>query len=200
MPNVPRTLVHRQNYIQSQLGDSAETKKKMAELCTPSILKAADVLITAFQNKRKVLLCGNGGSAADSQHIATEFVIQLNNKNRPALPAIALTTDTSILTAGANDLGFDRVFVRSIEALGEEGDVLIALSTSGNSQNVNNAIQKAKEKGMKVIGLLGKGGGRSRDLVDIAIVVPSDDTQRVQEGHITIGHILCGLVEQDLFG
>ncbi|HEY4643777.1 MAG TPA: D-sedoheptulose 7-phosphate isomerase [Bacteroidota bacterium] len=200
MPNAPRTELHRRNYIESQLADSAETKKKMAELCTPSILKAADALIAAFKGKRKVLLCGNGGSAADSQHIATEFVIQLNNKNRPALAAIALTTDTSNLTAGANDLGFDRVFERSVEALGVEGDVLIALSTSGNSQNVNNAIQKAKEKGMKVIGLLGKGGGRSRELVDIAVVVPSDDTQRVQEGHITIGHIFCGLVEQELFG
>lgn len=200
MSHPPHTLVHRQNYVQAQLSESADTKKKMAEACTPYILKAADILITAFQNKKKVLLCGNGGSAADSQHIATELVIRLNEKERPPLPAIALTTDSSNLTAGANDLGFDRVFARSVEALGEEGDILIALSTSGNSQNVNNAIRKAKEKGMKVVGLLGKGGGRSKDLVDIAIVIPSDDTQRIQEGHITIGHILCGLVEQELFG
>lgn len=200
MAHSPRTSVDRQNYVQGQLIDSAETKKKIAEACTPSILKAADVMINAFQNKKKVLLCGNGGSAADSQHIATELVVRLNQKERPALPAIALTTDTSNLTAGANDLGFDRVFARSVEALGEEGDVLIALSTSGNSQNVNNAIRKAKEKGMQVIGLLGKGGGRSKELVDIAIIVTSEDTQRIQEGHITIGHILCGLIEQELFG
>ncbi len=200
MTHSPRTLVDRQNYVQGQLNDSAETKKKIAEACTPSILKAADVMINAFQNKKKVLLCGNGGSAADSQHIATELVVRLNQKERPALPAIALTTDTSNLTASANDLGFERVFARSVEALGEEGDVLIALSTSGNSQNVNNAIRKAKEKGMRVIGLLGKGGGRSKELVDIAIIVTSEDTQRIQEGHITIGHILCGLIEQELFG
>ena len=194
------TFVDRQSYIHGQLSDSAEMKKKMAKACTPSILKAADILINAFQNKKKVLLCGNGGSAADSQHIATELVIRLNMKKRPALPAIALTTDTSNLTAGANDLGFERVFARSVEALGQEGDVLIAMSTSGNSQNVNYAIRKAKEREMQVIGLLGKAGGQSKDLVDIAIIVPSHDTQRIQEGHITIGHILCGLIEQELFG
>ncbi|MEE9187033.1 MAG: D-sedoheptulose 7-phosphate isomerase [Bacteroidota bacterium] len=192
--------VRRQKYIQDQLGESAEVKKKMAGACTPSILKAADLLINAFKSRKKVLLCGNGGSAADSQHIATELVIHLSDKDRPALPAIALTTDTSNLTAGANDLGFEHTFARSVEALGEEGDVLIALSTSGKSQNVNNAIRAAKEKKMRVIGLLGKGGGQSKELVDVAVIVPSDDTQRVQEGHITIGHILCGLVEQELFG
>jgi D-sedoheptulose 7-phosphate isomerase len=154
-----------------------------------------------LNKKKKVLLCGNGGSAADAQHLATEFVIRLSPKiERPALPAIALTTDSSMLTAGANDLGYDNVFTRSIEALGNEGDVLIGISTSGNSESVNRAFQKAREKKLATIGLLGKDGGKSKDLVDIAIIVPSADTQRIQEGHITIGHIIFQEVEQEMFG
>jgi len=146
-------------------------------------------------------LCGNGGSAADAQHLATEFVIRLNPKiQRPGLPAIALTTDTSLLTAGANDIGYDNVFSRSVEALGVNGDILIGLSTSGNSESVNNAFRKAREKGMKTIALLGRDGGKSKELVDLAVIVPSSDTQRIQEGHITIGHIIFQEVEQEMFG
>jgi D-sedoheptulose 7-phosphate isomerase len=193
--------VYRQKFVLDSLKASSETKQKIAETCVPEILKAIDLLIAALNNHKKVLLCGNGGSAADAQHLATEFVIRLNPMiKRPALPAIALTTDSSALTAGANDIGYDNVFARSVEALGQEGDVLIGLSTSGNSASVNNAFQKAREKKMVTIGLLGKDGGASKDLVDLAIVVPSGDTQRIQEGHITIGHIIFQEVEQEMFG
>ena len=147
-----------------------------------------------------MLLCGNGGSAADSQHLATEFVIRMNPAiKRPGLPAIALTTDSSMLTAGANDIGYDNVFAREVEALGSLGDVLIGISTSGRSESVNRAVTTAKGKGMATIGFLGGDGGAMKELVDVAIIVPSPDTQRIQEGHITIGHIICGLAERELF-
>lgn len=200
MAHLPLTLVHRQKFIQDELNASAETKKKMFEACAGDILKAVDVIINAFNNKKKVLLCGNGGSAADAQHIATELVIRMNKANRAALPALALTTDTSMLTAGGNDIGFDNVFARQVEALGTSGDVLIAISTSGKSENVNRAINEAKKKGMTVIGFLGKGGGSSKDIVDVPIIIPSNDTQRIQEGHITVAHIICGIIENEMFG
>jgi D-sedoheptulose 7-phosphate isomerase len=119
---------------------------------------------------------------------------------RPAIPAIALTTDTSMLTAGANDIGYDNVFAREVEALGERGDILLAISTSGNSESINRAVRIARDKGLVTIGLLGKGGGATKSLVHIPILVPSQDTQRIQEGHITIGHILCGLIEREMYG
>ncbi len=200
MAHLPLTLVYRQKYIQDQLNESAETKKKMFDACTGDILKAVDVIIKTYNNKCKVLLCGNGGSAADSQHIATELVIRMNKPNRAALAAIALTTDSSMLTAGGNDIGFENIFARQIEALGNKGDVLIAISTSGKSENVNRAIVEAKKRGMTVIGFLGKGGGASKDIVDIPIIIPSDNTQRIQEGHITVAHIICGIIENEMFG
>ncbi len=201
MSLLPLTLVYRQSFIQDSLKASAATKQKIAEQCMGDISKAIDFIIRAFNNKKKVLLCGNGGSAADAQHLATEFVIRLSPTiKRPGLPAIALTTDSSNLTAGANDLGYDNVFRRSIEALGQEGDVLIGISTSGNSASVNNAFRLAHELKMNTIGFLGKDGGAAKDLCDIAIIVPSDDTQRIQEGHITIGHIIFQEVEQEMFG
>ncbi len=119
---------------------------------------------------------------------------------RPGIPAIALTTDSSLLTAGANDFGYDNVFTRSVETLGNPGDVLIGITTSGRSESVNLAFKMAKSKGMATIGFLGKDGGAAKDLVDLAIIIPSDDTQRIQEGHITIGHIICGLVEREMYG
>lgn len=200
MAHLPLTLLHRQKYIQDQLNESAETKKRMFEACTGDILKAVDAMVNAFNNNRKILLCGNGGSAADAQHIATELVIRMNKAKRKALPAIALTTDTSMLTAGGNDIGFENIFARQIEALGSAGDVLIAITTSGNSENVKRAIQQAKRQGLTVIGFLGKDGGASKNLVDIPIIVPSNDTQRIQEGHITVAHILCGIIENEMFG
>jgi D-sedoheptulose 7-phosphate isomerase len=191
----------RDTFISDSLKESSDTKLRILQQCSPAISKAVDIIMNAFNNKKKVLLCGNGGSAADAQHLATEFVIRLSpHIKRPALPAIALTTDSSLLTAGANDIGYDNVFTRSIEALGNEGDVLIGISTSGNSPSVNNAFQKARKMKLATIGFLGKGGGKSKSLVDLAIIIPSDDTQRIQEGHITIGHIIFQEVEQEMFG
>ncbi|MCX6143163.1 MAG: D-sedoheptulose 7-phosphate isomerase [Ignavibacteriales bacterium] len=201
MAHLPLTLVYRQKFVLDSLKESADTKHKIAAQCVSEIIKAIDMIIEAFNKKKKILLCGNGGSAADAQHLATEFVIRLNpNIQRPGLPAIALTSDTTLLTAGANDIGYDNVFSRSVEALGDDGDILIGLSTSGNSESVNNAFRKAREKGMKTIALLGKDGGKSKELVDLAVIVPSNDTQRIQEGHITIGHIIFQEVEQEMFG
>lgn len=191
----------RQKFIVNSLRESAETKQKIEKQCIPAIERAVELLVNTLKSKKKILLCGNGGSAADAQHLATECVIRLNPKiQRPGLPAIALTTDSSTLTAGANDLGYDNVFARSVEALGTEGDVLIGITTSGNSESVNRAFLKAREKKMVTIGFLGKDGGTSKNLVDLAIVVPADDTQRIQEGHITVGHIIFQQVEQELFG
>ena len=148
-----------------------------------------------------MLLCGNGGSAADCQHIATELMIRLSHHiQRPALPAIALTTDTSNLTAGGNDIGWENVLARNVEGLGNEGDVLLAISTSGNSPNVVNAVEKANEKKMTVIALLGGAGGKLKNLVDLPIIIPSSNIQRIQEGHITVAHIICELVEMELYG
>jgi D-sedoheptulose 7-phosphate isomerase len=201
MAHRPLTIVYRQTFIQDSLKASAEVKTQIAEKCSGDISKAIDIIINAFNQKKKILLCGNGGSAADAQHLAAEFVIRLSPTiKRPGLPAIALTTDASNLTAGANDIGYDNVFARSVEALGNEGDILIGISTSGNSASVNNAFIKAREKKMATIALLGKDGGKSKDIVDLAIIVPSDNTQRIQEGHITIGHIIFQEVEQELFG
>ena len=201
MAHLPLTLVYRQRFIEDSLKASADTKLKIAECCSSEISKAIDLIIGALNGKKKLLLCGNGGSAADAQHLATEFVVRLSPTiKRPGLPAIALTTDTSNLTAAANDIGYDNVFARSIEALGNEGDVLIGITTSGNSPSVNNAFTTAKSRGMVTIGFLGKDGGQSKSLVDLAIIVPSSDTQRIQEGHITIGHIIFQEVEQEMFG
>ncbi|MBI4535576.1 MAG: D-sedoheptulose 7-phosphate isomerase [Ignavibacteriae bacterium] len=201
MAHLPITILARQAFIQDELKASAATKIKIFEQCADKIIKAVDTIISALNQKKKLLFCGNGGSAADSQHLATEFVIRMNpNIKRPGIPAIALTTDSSMLTAGANDIGYDNVFARAVEAIGAAGDVLIGISTSGKSESVNLAFKMAKSKGMATIGFLGKDGGASKDLVDVAIIVPSNDTQRIQEGHITIGHIICGLVEREMYG
>jgi D-sedoheptulose 7-phosphate isomerase len=201
MAHLPISLLARQAFIQDELQASADVKRKIFEQCNDKIIKAVDILIGALNQRKKILLCGNGGSAADSQHLATEFVIRMNPSiKRPGIPAIALSTDSSMLTAGANDIGYDNVFARAVEALGSEGDVLIGISTSGKSESVNRAITMASSRGMKTIGLLGKDGGTTKDLVTLAIIVPSNDTQRIQEGHITIGHILCALVEREMYG
>lgn len=201
MPHLPITILAREAFIRDELTASAAVKAKIVDACSPAIIKAVDVVINALNNRKKLLFCGNGGSAADSQHLATEFVIRMNPAiKRPGIPAIALTTDSSMLTAGANDIGYDNVFARATEALGAPGDVLVGISTSGKSESVNLALKAARTRGMATIGLLGRDGGPARELVDVAIIVPSDDTQRIQEGHITIGHIICGLVERELYG
>ena len=188
-------------FITDSLNESSETKLKIKELCFDDIIKAIDLLVECYKNGNKLLLCGNGGSAADCQHIATELMIRLSHHiNRPALPAIALTTDTSNLTAGSNDIGFENVFARNVEGLGNKGDVLLAISTSGNSPNVIKAVEMAHQKGIKVIGFLGGSGGKLKSLVDLQIIIPSSNTQRIQEGHITIAHIICEMVEYRLYG
>jgi D-sedoheptulose 7-phosphate isomerase len=188
-------------FIIDSLVESSETKLKIKEQLTNEILKAVDIISNCFKNGNKLLLCGNGGSAADCQHIATELMIRLSHHiQRPALPAIALTTDSSNLTAGGNDIGFENVFARSVEGLGNKGDVLLAISTSGNSVNVFNAVHSAKKKNMKVIGFLGGSGGKLKSIVDLPILVPSSNVQRIQEGHITIAHIIVELVEDKLYG
>ncbi len=190
-----------QKFIIDSLNESSETKLKIKDQLIDEILKAVDILVASYKEGNKLLLCGNGGSAADCQHIATELMIRLSHKiQRPALPAIALTTDTSNLTAGGNDIGFENVFARNVEGLGILGDVLLAISTSGNSANIIKAVEKAHSKGMKVIGFLGGSGGKLKSLVDLPIVIPSSNTQRIQEGHITIAHIICELVEDKLYG
>ena len=201
MAHLPITMLYREKFISDSLKASSELKLQIAEKCTPQISKAIDLIIATLKNKKKILLCGNGGSAADAQHLATEFVIRLSHKiQRPALPALALTTDSSNLTAGANDIGYENVFARSVEAFGTEGDILIGISTSGNSENVNRAFVKARELKLVTIGLLGNDGGKSKELVDLSIIVPSNDIQRIQEGQITIGHIIFQEVEQEMFG
>jgi len=188
-------------FITDSLNESSETKLKIKDNLQEKLLKAIELLTECYKNGNKLLLCGNGGSAADSQHIATELMIRLSHHiQRPALPAIALTTDSSNLTAGGNDIGFENVFARSIEGLGNNGDVLLAISTSGNSSNVIKAVEMAHKKGMKVIGFLGGDGGKLKDNVDLPIIIPSSNVQRIQEGHITIAHIICELVEDKLYG
>jgi len=192
--------LNKEKFIADSLKESSEVKLKIESTCKAEILLAVQTLSQAYKNKKKLLLCGNGGSAADCQHIATELMIRLNHSiNRPALAAIALTTDTSNLTAGGNDIGFENVFARNVEGLGNEGDVLLAISTSGNSANIIKAVEKAHEKKMFVIGLLGSNGGKLKSLVDLPVVIPSTNIQRIQEGHITVAHIICELVEMDLY-
>jgi D-sedoheptulose 7-phosphate isomerase len=180
--------------------ESAETKRQVAEKCVHLILAAADLITATFREGGKVLLCGNGGSAADCQHMATEFVSRLTKEfERPGLPAIALTTDSSFLTAFANDCGFEGVFARQVQALGKPADVLIGISTSGNSTNVIRAIEAARAAKMRTIVLTGN-GGRLAEMADIVIAVPSGNTQHIQEAHLAIEHLLCYLVELHLFG
>ncbi len=186
-------------FISSQLEESAETKRRTIQFCLTPVKKAVELILGSIRNRGKLILCGNGGSAADAQHLAAEMVIQLSHDiDRPGLPALALTTDSSILTAGGNDISFDHIFSRQIEALGQPEDIVLAISTSGNSKNILNALAATKEKGMKSIGFLGGNGGKCKDLVTIPIIVPSDNTQRVQETHITLGHIIIELIERDL--
>lgn len=166
-----------------------------------SVLEAIDVatteVISCVQNSGKILVCGNGGSAADAQHFVAEFIGRFYFDRQP-LPAIALTTDTSILTCVANDYSYDDVFSRQVSALGSSGDVLIAISTSGNSQNVINAVNVAKENGCKTILLTGKKGGKLDAMCDVVIAVPSDDTPRIQEMHLFVEHMICELAESAL--
>lgn len=189
-----------QNYIKDQIQKSLEIKQLLHsdEENLSKIQKACEEIISAYRRGNKTLIAGNGGSAADAQHIAAEFVSRFNF-DRPGLPSIALTTDTSILTAIGNDYGYEQLFSRQIEANGKKGDVFIGISTSGNSPNIIEALKKAKEKEIITFGLTSKIGGKMAEFCDYCIKVPSKDTPRVQEAHIMIGHIICGYVERELF-
>lgn len=180
-----------------ELEESATIKRMVAENQAETIAQAAQIIIDAYRVGKKVLLIGNGGSAADAQHIAAEFVGRFQLE-RAGLPAIALTTNTSTLTALANDYGYETVFSRQLEALASAEDVLIAITTSGTSPNILKAVAVARAKGVRVIALTGKNGGKLKNQVDLIITVPSANKARIQEAHITIGHIICHLVEEGL--
>lgn len=185
--------------ILSQLQDSRSVIERIENNLTPLIAEMAVFLTATFKRGGKLIVMGNGGSAADSQHFAAEIVSRFRME-RPALPALALSTDTSILTAIGNDYGFDVVFRRQVEAHALPGDMVVGISTSGNSINVRKALELAREKGCRTAALLGRDGGSIKDVCDLVLIVPSDDTPRIQEGHITIIHIVCDLVEKAMFG
>jgi D-sedoheptulose 7-phosphate isomerase len=187
------------DHISSIVADSLEVKRRYFAEHAGDVERAARILADCFRTGGKLLLFGNGGSAADAQHIAGEFINRFLPQDRRALPALALSTDGGVLTCIANDTGFENVFARQVEALGARGDVCLAITTSGNSPNVLAAIEQARAKEMKVIGLLGRDGGLCASLCDLALVVGSDDTQRIQETHNLIGHVICELVEMILF-
>ena len=184
--------------IQKALSESIGVKEDFIKENTTKITFFAEKIALALTSDRKLLLCGNGGSAADAQHIAAEFINRYELE-RPPLPAIALTTDTSILTSVGNDYSFDEIFSKQVKALGVEGDVLLAISTSGNSANVIEAVKSAKSLGIFTVGLTGGEGGQLKRLVDLSLVVKSNVTARIQETHILVGHIICELVDYLLF-
>ena len=193
-------MFDRDKFFEDSLQESAETKQKILSKCRKDVFKAIDLIKDTVSKGSKIMFCGNGGSAADSQHLATEFVIRLSHDlKRPAIGAVALTTDPSMMTAGANDIGFENVFARYVEGIGNKGDILVGISTSGNSKNVIKAFEKAKEKGIKTLALLGGTGGKMKGIADVEIIIPSSNVQRIQEGHITVGHILCESVERELY-
>ena len=178
--------------------DSAKTKLSMLDTCIDDIVRASEIMLESIRNGNKILWCGNGGSAADAQHMAAELMGGLRSHKRKPIASIALTTDTSFITAWANDTSYDHIFSRQIEGVGSSGDILIAISTSGNSKNVLNAIETAKETGIQSIILTGGSKGKMKNKGDVLISVPSDDTQRIQECHLLIEHILCENIEHNI--
>ncbi len=183
------------NQIRSELRESASVKQNFSDELLGRIARFAEMSAAALKSGRKIIFFGNGGSAADAQHLAAELVVRLQ-RNRAGLAAISLTTNASILTAAGNDLGFENIFARQIESLAAEGDVLVALSTSGNSPNVLRGAEAGRARRAFVVGMTGETGGKLASKVDLLIDVPSRNAQRIQEAHITIGHIVCGLIEQ----
>jgi D-sedoheptulose 7-phosphate isomerase len=187
-----------EDIILKRFKESSEVKRLFLRGNLPKLLDVIKMVSHAFESGNKILLFGNGGSAADAQHLAAEFVNRYV-MDRPPLPAVALTTDTSILTSVSNDIAFDEIFSKQLRALGKEGDVAIGISTSGNSPNIVKAFEVAKEMGMKRVALTGNNGGVISKMADFSLVVPSTSTPRIQEVHILIGHILCEMVEHSLF-
>jgi len=189
------------NFIENQITASKNIKEKILndKQLIDLIVEVGEKLVDIYKKGNKLLIAGNGGSAADAQHIAGELVSKFYF-DRPALPAIALTTDTSIITAIGNDYGYEKLFSRQIEANGIKGDAFLGISTSGNSKNVIEGLKTSKSKGLITIGLTGESGGAMKDLCDYCICVPSNETPRIQEAHILIGHILCAVIEEAIFG
>ncbi len=181
--------------ILTEIEENISVNQDLIHTSIDSIQEAATLMISVVQSGNKILWCGNGGSAADAQHLATELMGGMGNYDRRPIPSIALTTDSSFLTAWSNDTDFESVFSRQIQGIGEKNDLLIAISTSGNSPNIIASIKQAKFRGLKTILLTGKTGGKVSSLADVTIFVPSENTQRIQESHIMIGQILCGLLE-----
>ena len=184
-------------FIDSEWDDHAATVARTRNATSQAFTALLDEAVRAVRGGNKIVFFGNGGSAADAQHLATELTVRYKEDRAP-IAALALTTDTSSLTAIGNDFGFDDLFARQVSALCTKGDVVIGISTSGNSENVNRALQTAKEKGCVAAGLTGRDGGRMTGIAEPLIVVPSDDTARIQEMHITIGHMFCGALEKTL--
>lgn len=189
------------NYIINQITDSAATKKAILDndALIDLIVKVAKACVEVYRNGKKTLIAGNGGSAADAQHFAAELVGRYGF-DRPSLPSIALTTDSSNLTAIGNDYGYEYVFSRQLEGLAQEGDLFIGISTSGNSQNVINAFTSAKERGVTTVALVGRDGGKMASMADFAIIIPSNATPRIQESHLLIEHMICDIIEKEMFG
>ncbi len=196
-----KSYVLKMNEIKRQIEESVKVKKLLIEdeEFLKSVKQSVAICCEALRSGNKILFAGNGGSAADAQHLAGELVNRFGFE-RPGLPAIAITTDSSILTSISNDYGFNRLFARQIEALGNKGDVLVSLSTSGNSPNIIEGINEARRKGIRNIGLTGRTGGKMKSLCDLCLNIPSDETPRIQEAHILIGHIICSEIEKTLFG
>ena len=186
------------NDVKSIIQENNTVLVKMLDQCVADIKEASDLSILAIKNGNKIIWCGNGGSAADAQHMAAELMGGLVSHDREPIPSIALTTDTSFITAWANDTGYETIFSRQIDGLGNAGDILVAISTSGNSVNVLKAIKCAKNKKMKIIILTGETAGKMKDLGDVRICIPSTNTQRIQEGHLLAEHILCELMEASI--
>ncbi len=189
------------NYITKQIADSAATKQAILEndALVNLLVDVAKACVDVYRNQKKILIAGNGGSAADAQHFAAELVGRYGF-DRPSLPSIALTTDSSNLTAIGNDYGYEYVFSRQLEGLAQEGDLFIGISTSGNSQNVINAFTAAKERGVTTVALVGRDGGKMATMADYAVVIPSNATPRIQESHLLIEHIICDIIEKEMFG
>lgn len=188
-------------YIKDQIKKSFETKQAIYENIDliDKIEEVSKLCVALYRVDKKTILAGNGGSAADAQHIAAELVGRYGF-DRPSIPSLALTTDTSCLTAIGNDYGYENIFSRQLEGMGQEGDLFIGISTSGNSKNIINAFLSAKKKGITTVALVGRDGGEMAKIADIALVVPSDSTPRIQESHILIGHIICDIIEKEIFG
>lgn len=191
-------MKNKEDKIKDILNESAELKKLVAQTLAPEIREIAEIIIKSINKGGKLVLFGNGGSAADAQHIQTELTHQFEIKNRKAIPCICLNTNVSVLTAIGNDWGYDRVFERQIEAFVRNNDVVIGFTTSGNSINIIKGIEQAKKEGAITIAFTGKDGGRIKDIADLSFTVPSGNTARIQEVHITAGHIICKLIEEEL--